>query len=108
MEELATIWPFDEGQQILIFHTGGIVVYSLIALNLISALRQKLPMKTIISSMFSGVIIKSNIEKKIELLLSTLLAVCFITLALDTQINGMQLISETDFEKMELWSQQFN
>jgi len=108
MEELASIWPFNEGHQVLIFHAGGIVVYSLIALNLISSLRQKLPLKTIVSSIFSGALIKSNIEKTIELLLSILLAVCFLILVLDTQINGMQLISEADFEKMEQWSQQFN
>jgi len=105
MEELATIWPFDKGQQLLIFHTGGIVIYSLIALNMISALRQKLPLKTILFSMFSGVSIKNNMEKKIELLLSILLAICFLILVFDTQINGMQLVSEAD---MEQWSQQFN
>ena len=92
MEWLSQIWPFVPGQQHLIFRIAGLSIIGLIALNLISALRQGLPVGSVLSGLFVQVPTSNAIERRIRFVLIAFSLVCFLVVVLDIQINGMQLI----------------
>ena len=92
MAALSEIWPFVPGQQHLIFDVTGIAVIGLIALNIFSALRQRLPIHKVISGLFVEIPNASTIEKRLRLVLIGFLLLGFLVLVLDVQVNGMQLI----------------
>lgn len=92
MNWIASMWPFDHGQQHLILSLTGVSIIGLIVLNVFSALRQRMPMQRILSGLFTQVPTNNRIEKALRLMLFVWLVLGFVILVLDTQINGMQLV----------------
>lgn len=92
MAWLSDVWPFVPGQQHLIFHVTGLSIVGLIALNIFSALRQRMPIQKLISGLFVEIPTANAIEKRIRLALIGFLLLGFLTLVLDVQVNGMQMI----------------
>lgn len=86
------MWPFYHGQQHLIFSLTGIGIIGLIALNVFSALRQRMPMQRVLSGLFTQIPTNNRIEKALRLMLFVWLVLGFVMLVVDTQINGMQLV----------------
>jgi len=93
METLFEIWPFAVGQQKLIFNFVGAAVIGLILLNILSAIRQGLPIQKVLSGFFVEIGTQNKIEKNIRMALIIFLVAGFIVLVIDTQVNGMQLVS---------------
>ena len=99
METLSEIWPFAIGHQELIFNFSGAAVIGLILLNIFSAFRQRLPIQKVLSGLFVEIGTQNKIEKILRVLLITLLLTGFITLIIDTQANGMQLVNLNEINK---------
>ena len=93
MEIIAEYWPFSVGHQKLILNISGFFIIGLIILNLFSALRQDLPLRKVISVIYTETSNFNKIEKAMRVLLITLLITWFIVLFIDIQVNGMQLIN---------------
>jgi hypothetical protein len=92
MAWLSDVWPFVPGQQHLIFNVTGLSIVGLIALNIFSALRQRMPIQRLLSGLFVQIPTANAIEKGIRLALIGFLLLGFLTLVLDVQVNGMQMI----------------
>ena len=93
MEIINELWPFTVGQQRLIFNATGTAIIGLILLNVISAIRQSLPLKKVLLGVFVGIDSLSKTERKIRLLLIIFSLIGFLVLVLDMQINGVQLVN---------------
>jgi len=93
METLSEIWPFVVGQQKFIFNFSGAAVIGLIVLNILSSIRQGLPIQKVLSSLFVEIGTQKRIEKNIRIALIILLVAGFIALVIDIQVNGMQLVN---------------
>ena len=83
---------FIPGQQKSLFLIPGFAVIGLIALNIISALRQKLPIKKLAASPFSDVTKKNKVETIIGVVLYVILVLGFFVVVIDTQVNGNQIV----------------
>ena len=92
MTWITQMWPFNFGQQHVIFSITGISIIGLIALNAFSALRQRMPIQKLLSALFMQVPTNSRVEKIVRVLLIAWLVLGFAILVLDIQINGMQLV----------------
>lgn len=93
MEFLNEIWPFSYGHQKTLFYVPGIAILGLIALNIASAIRQKLPLQGLLSSPFSYVAKKSKTEIVISIILNACLFIGFFILLIDVLINGNQIVN---------------
>lgn len=93
METLSEIWPFAVGQQNLIFNFAGAAIVGLILLNVFTAIRQGLPIIKVLSGLFVIIETQKRIEKNIRIVLIILSVVGFISLVIDTQVNGVQLVN---------------
>lgn len=85
-------WPFIYGQQQAIFSFTGMSIVGLVTVNVFSALRQGMPIQKILSGLFVQVPTNNKVEKIVHALLIVWLVLGFMTLVLDVQINGMQLV----------------
>ena len=85
-------WPFIYGQQHAILSFTGIGIIGLIAVNAFSELRQGMPIQKLLSGLFAQVPTNNKAEKIVRALLIVWLVLGFMTLVLDVQINGMQLV----------------
>ena len=92
MAWLSDVWPFVPGQQHLIFQVTGLSIVGLIALNIFSALRQRMPIHKVMSGLFVQISTASAIEKRLRLALIVFLLLGFLVLVLDIQVNGMHMI----------------
>ena len=92
MAWLAELWPFVPGQQHLIFKAVGLGVMGLLALNLFSAWRQRMPVQKLVAALFTEVSTQSRGERYIRYALLGWVLLGFLALVLDVQINGMQLM----------------
>ncbi len=92
MAWLAEIWPFAPGQQHMIFNVAGSAVIGLIALNVYSAVRQRLPLQKVLSGFFVEIGTSSGVEKRIRFVLMAWLLLGFLVLVLDVQVNGNQIV----------------
>ena len=86
------MWPFVPGQQHLIFDVTGIAIVGLIALNIVSALRQRMPIKKVVSGLFVLTPNATVVEKRVRLALMGTFFLGFIVLLVDIQVNGMQIV----------------
>jgi len=89
---LTDIWPFVPGQQREIFYVTGLAILGLMALNVYSAFRQRLPVQKVLAAFFSEISTTSKIERYTRIVLLCWLVLGFLVLVLDTQVNGMQLV----------------
>jgi hypothetical protein len=89
---LTDIWPFVPGQQRAIFYVTGLAILGLMALNLYSTFRQRLPIQKVIAAFFSEIGTANKVERCIRVVLIGWLVIGFLVLVLDAQINGMQLV----------------
>jgi hypothetical protein len=92
MAWLAEMWPFVPGQQHLIFKAAGLGVMGLLALNLFSAWRQRMPVQKLVAALFTEVSTQSRVERYLRNALLGWVLLDFLALVLDVQINGMQLM----------------
>lgn len=89
---LTEIWPFAPGQQRAIFNVVGLAIFGLIALNVYSAHRQRVPIQRVLAAFFAEIGTANRAEKWIRVLLIGWLLIGFLVLGLDVQVNGMQLV----------------
>lgn len=64
----------------------------LVAVNVFSALRQGMPIQKLLSGLFAQVPTNNKAEKVVRALLIVWVVLGFMTLVIDVQINGMQLV----------------
>ena len=92
MAWLTEIWPFVPGQQHMIFNITGLGIVGLIVLNIVSALRQRMPIHKVMSAMLVQIPTSSAMEKRLRVALIGFLLLGFLVLVIDIQVNGMQMV----------------
>ena len=93
MEFISQIWPFSPGQQETIFQVAGFAIIGIILLNVVSTIRQKLPISKVISGLFTFVPNQNKIEKTIGKILYALLILGFFIVVIDVLVNGNQIVN---------------
>ena len=96
MSWLTEIWPFVPGQQALILKIGGLGASALYALNVLLklsvALRQPVALETLVQAFVVDVNARVRAERYATYALIIWVLLAFFALAMDVQINGMQIV----------------